>query len=410
MEKHVSCVYYNRNASCFYGNSRNNEGVHKGTETKINLMAKYVNAWCRKIAQFKQNGVLKYKRIVFVDCMAGAGELRQKKSECNIKGTCSRVASILNDAAKTYSESYFQLIANDIDEQSYNCLSCRLLPIKTNDNVDITTKKGDAKDLLLELIQNIEDGKYNCSHFLIYYDPYSAEVRWKEILELCALIKKVGYERKIGFDLVINHMLQNDTIRFAKLNPSRYTLTYGVEDRELLGVLDIEDPSAKREQLRLLFLKNLKEEFKLSDNKNLAYFPIIGDKTQVFDLVFFSFSITAKRLFKSSMLKAAHEIYGTENIEGKFKQIDLLAGVAFEEENPTDKKQKVEYYGYSSHAEHIFKEFRGKGWIGEDEILEYVDTHLYVTFSSIREIKDALSLEYGVKKNKKQYYFGGVNE
>lgn len=384
------CSYYVTNQKCY---TVGDKPIHVGTENKIKMIEKYVEAWINKICQCQSK--LSYKGIIFVDAMANSGYY-QNKDKNEIKGTSLRVANLFEKYCKKYTDFSFEIILNDIDYQAIECQKCHLHNI--NPKVKIYYKNYDVKDIITCLI-NFLQFKKNV-HILFFYDPFNVDIHWNEIV---ALIKRTLNSKDKGIDLILTHFHQNDPNRglLAAKSPEvikRYERSYQMHFEEIQLALSNKTGPERRQFFRNRILDLLKQKLQI-DGSKLAYAPVFNSvDSSVYDIVFFSRSLKAKELFKKEMYRQQ---------KTKYEPKGQLAFPFFDNPYSSVEKEKHVFCSPYFFAREIYNNFYGRN-VKKKDLKKYLDTHVYIpnVIQDInKNLKDYFNVEIASKKNGYVYKF-----
>lgn len=166
--------------------------AHIHTIKKFMLIEKYTESWAYKIIQNRF-----CNKMIFIDCMCSSGEYVSDNNE-TIYGTPVRVSNILYNIAKKNTNKQIHLYFNDYSKEKIQHLA-GLLPNNLN-NFRIFLSNGDGNQLLKQEGKKIINT--SGTHYLLLYDPYTADIDWDAIGPfLCE-----------WGEVILNHMV-SDTIR-----------------------------------------------------------------------------------------------------------------------------------------------------------------------------------------------------
>ncbi|MFW6002315.1 MAG: three-Cys-motif partner protein TcmP [archaeon] len=379
------CKFYKDNNKCFYGKNK----IHIGTKNKLDMMEKYIKSWPMKIL----NSGMGYKGVIFVDAMCGPGEyiyIEELKKEI-IKGTSLRVYNILSRYSDNPKMQNAFLMLNDYDEKTIECQMCRIereskkyYPQKVK--VDYSCK--DISDYIDYIIKELS--KYPDYHILFFYDPYKADVRWKDLEKLFR--KENNIRSRI--DIIITHFHQNDPGRaipsgIKKIETrNRYEQTYDMDleliKKEIYGLKGFKRSKWFRDRM----VELMSRYFKVSKNL-IAYAPIFNSRdSSVYDIVFFSHSKRAKDLFKSSIHKT---IFEQKKQKHAVQQLSLdLYGV--NDSNPLIEYNKDSdiFYSIEYYAKYIIENFSGFTKVSTETLDEFLSNHPFIPSKGIKKELDRI--------------------
>ena len=110
------------------------------TIKKFELIEEYIKSWAQKLMlQESCNG------LIYIDCMCNSGIYTDDSGKM-VEGSPVRVAKVLLDVARTYTDKAVHLYFNDIDKARVDELK-KHLP-QDERNYRIVTSVGDANELL----------------------------------------------------------------------------------------------------------------------------------------------------------------------------------------------------------------------------------------------------------------------
>lgn len=394
-----TCDYTKKNDSCYI-----EENIHIGTEDKLAVMENYVTAWIPKVINYKRDDEYYFSGIVFIDAMANSGLYLNKNKE-EVLGTSLRVVKKFERCKNTYSDRSFTIELNDINIQAIECQKCRI-GYDVNDNITVNTSTLDVSDYLKYLSFN--ESIFQNKHTLLFYDPYNADIRWDDIARLMNKIKKM---KKSSFDIIITHFYQNDPKRTLKSNIKnpdvieRYENTYGISYSDMINELDVLDGLEQNIWFRdrIIFMIEKTLGINLS---NIAYAPIFNsNNTAVYDIVFASFSLKAKSLFKNTMHKQMKNKF-TKDVH----QLVLDFGDDSYESSKVIFTEGEIFYSVNNYVKEIVSHYSNSSDISNDELKDFLEKHVYIPSEGVKtEIDKILEDSYGViisrKKGKKVYNF-----
>lgn len=341
--------------------------ISEHTIKKFELVAKYVESWVQKLLNFKSsNSGRNCKEIVFIDCMCNNGIYENAGNA--VEGTPIRVAKIISAAMKVYPNKKAYLYFNDKDAAKIAELKRHLPPETNNFRYSLTYKDGNV--LLEELQKKVLRQKD--LHYLLFYDPYKAEINWDSILP---------YFFGWG-EVILNHM-DLDTrraIKSVKRQPAidKYEQTYLTSIEDLVTRHD--NKNAYDE-----IVKNIIKNFRKISNRKyyLASFPFfIKTNSKIYSIIFFTNSEVGFKLFKKTAWKTFGDKSSNQNTHGRENQQTLFKTLQ------SDDKQ---CYYVSDIVDYIIESFKGKKNVPLKEIWEFVDEHpIFPTEGYIKKIKKNL--------------------
>lgn len=393
------CRYYIENNGCYI-----EENIHIGTEDKLAVMEKYVTAWIPKVINYKKDDEYYFSGIVFIDAMANSGLYLNKNNE-EVFGTSLRVVKKFEMCKSIYSDRSFTIELNDINKQAIECQKCRI-GYDVKDNITVNTSTLDVSDYLRNLTNN--RSVFRNKHTLLFYDPYNADIRWDHIADLMNEIKKM---RKSSFDLIITHFYQNDPKRTLKSNIknpdviNRYENTYGLSYSEMISELDGLDGLEQNIWFRDRIIYMIEKTLGIGLS-NIAYAPVFNSNNNaVYDIVFASYSIKAKSLFKISMHKQMKDKFVKD-----VHQLVLDFGEDTYESNKSIFTEGEIFYSVNNYAREIARHFSNYSNVSNDELKRFLEIHVYIPPEGVKtEIDKILRESYDVviarEDGKKVYKF-----
>ena len=344
--------------------------ISEHTIKKFELVAKYVESWVQKLMNFKN-----CKEVVFIDCMCNSGIYENDGSK--VEGTPIRVAKIISEAMKSYPNKKAHIYFNDKNPDKIVELQ-KHLPPKTN-NFQYSLSCQDGNDLLKTLQKKLL--YHEGLHYLLFYDPYKASIKW-EALE----------EYFFGWgEVILNHMDYDTRRAITSVKRSetidKYRKTYLTTIEELINLHD--DKNAYDE-----LIKNIIRKFrKISTQKYyLASFPFfIKTNAKIYSIIFFTNSKAGFKLFKKTAWKIFGDKSSNQNTHGR-ENLHTL----FEISELEDKQ----CYYISDIADCIIKSFKGRKNVPLKEIWDFLDEHpVFPTEGYIKKIEKNLQ-ETGLCKIK----------
>lgn len=333
--------------------------ISEHTIKKFDLVAGYVASWIHKLMNNSY-----CKEVVFIDCMCNNGIY--KNCGNTVEGTPIRVAKIISEAMKNYSNKKANLYFNDKDQRKILELKGNL-PEDTN-NFKIHLSVDDGNDLL----KNLKDKllRRNDLHYLLFYDPYMAKINWEAI---------APYFFGWG-EVILNHM-ESDTRRAIK-SVKRQSAIDKYEKTYLTSIKELVSLHGDKNAYNKLIENIIKELGKISKREYyLAVVPFfIKTNAKIYNIVYFTKNKDGFILFK----KTAWRIFGgkssNQNTHGAEMQQSLFE---------TTDKDKDCYYVIDI-VNYIITKFKGRN-ISLQEIWNLLDEHpVFPTDGYKKEIKAEL--------------------
>ncbi len=392
-----TCDYTKRNDSCYI-----EENIHIGTEDKLAVMENYVTAWIPKVINYKRDDEYYFNGIVFIDAMANSG-LYLNKNKDEVLGTSLRVVKKFERCRDIYSDRSFMIELNDINKQAIECQRCRI-GYDVKDNITVNTSTLDVSDYLRYLSSN--KSIFRNKHTLLFFDPYNADIRWEDIANLMNMISRM---KNSSFDLIITHFYQNDPKRTLKSkikNPNvieRYENTYGMSYTDMINELDLLDGLEQNIWFRDRIIYMIEKTLNIN-LANIAYAPIFNsNNTAVYDIVFASFSLKAKSLFKNTMHKQMKDKFAKD-----VHQLVWDFGDETYESNKIIFTEGEIFYSVNNYAREIARHYSAHSSVSNDELKVFLEKHVYIPSEGIKnEIDKILAESYGAviaRENGKKVY------
>lgn len=335
------------------------------TIKKFEIIEGYVKSWIEKLMNYQRGGISQCKKICFIDCMCNNGRYIDDSGTI-IDGTPIRVARIISDAMKKYSDKKAILYFNDSDSTKIDELKKHLPDDTGNYQICLSCKNGN--DLLKELSSKILR-KPNV-HYLLFYDPYDASIDWTAL---------APYFFGWG-EVILNHVV-SDTIRAIKsvkrpTTKDKYQQTYLTAIEELVNLHTDKNAYDK-------LIENIIKKLGSILNREyyLASFPFfIKTNTRIYNIIFFTKSEEGFKLFKTTAWKTFGDKSSNQNTHGKEKQMPLF--------EVQDSKQ---CYYVSDIANYIVNHFKGQKAVPLEKIWALVDEHpIFPTVNYKNDIKKEL--------------------
>lgn len=387
--KSDNCEYYDNNNVCYFVG----QTINSGTVKKLEMMEKFVEAWINKISQFRPKGKRKYSGITFIDCMSNSGIYTVDDEE--IRGSSRRVYDLFNHYKKNkFTDLNYKIEVNDLDKDAIRCQKCYM--DENNKNVDVEFHNRNVKDYLLEVADKIP--VVGERHFLIFYDPFEADIAWNELVELVTKINQNAYT---GCDLIISHFIHNDSkrgIQQAKKQEvkMKYENTYQSKFDLLYEKMNELSGTEQTEWLRNKFVEVIGSKFNTRIEK-IAFAPVFNsNNAAIYDIVFYSESLKAKDLFKKCMYLQEKIVHNHENEQQRFDLFESNTYASIRK----DIKEKEIFYSPKQFAKEIYNRFKGQ--LVNDQILtSFLLKHPYIPqVGAKNEIKKNLTRTYNVKIEK----------
>lgn len=350
------------------------------TVKKFELIEEYIKSWAQKLMLNDScNG------LVFIDCMCNSG-MYIDVDGAPVKGTPLRVAEVLLDVARTYTQKQVHLYLNDNSEDKIEELK-KHLPSDER-NFRIVTSVGDGNELLKTI--GLQLNQTNHLHFFLLYDPYDASIDWEALLP---------FFRNWG-EVLINHMI-SDSIRAisqVKTNSAKkkYEGTYLVDDVKKLIPFG-NNKVAYEQRLREIieFLKGSSER-----KYYIAAFPFFNTKNSlIYDLVHCTSHEAGFKLFKKTAWKTFGDKSSLKNRHGDEAQLTLDIS-----ESGFFKPVIDEYcYDLYSIASYLQDKFYGKKDVPLDDVWSVLDDHPVFPSEGYRiQLKSILKKDYKVQISKQK--------
>lgn len=363
------------------GSSNNKKVISKAsphTVKKFDLIEEYVKSWAQKLMLNDAcNG------LVFIDCMCNSGVYTDVEGKL-FTGTPVRVAEVLLDVARTYTQKQIFLYFNDNSEDKVEELK-KHLPVEER-NFRIVTSVGDGNELLKTIGSQLK--QTNHLHFFLLYDPYDASIDWEALLP---------FFRNWG-EVLINHMISDSIRAISQVKndsvKKKYEGTYLVDDVKKLIPFGSDKAAYERR------LKEIIEFMKGSSERKyyVAAFPFFNTKNSlVYDLVHCTSHEAGFKLFKKTAWKTFGDKSSLKNRHGAEGQLMFdLTG-----ENVC--KPAVDDYCYDvySIAAYVQDNFRGKKDVSLETIWSLLDEHPVFPSDGYRtQIKSVLKNDFGAQVSK----------
>lgn len=324
------------------------------TIKKFELIQKYISDWAQKLLNIENCEVL-----VYIDCMCNSGIYKDNSGQV-IEGSAIRVAKILADAAKKYTEKRIELYFNDLNEARVDELK-RHLPEDTG-NFQIITTCQDSSAFLREIGSQLYHREK--LHYFLLYDPYDARIDWEALLP---------FYRNWG-EVLINHMISDPirAIRNAKkeLTREKYELTYLAAFEDLLPHGDTRPDYEKR-------VIDIIEKMKGNNPCYVASFPFFNkNNALLYDMVHYTSNIVGFNLFKTT----AWKVFGGKSSAkcGRGRDLQMMS-FNFDEngspENSLVPTQEEDCFTISNIAEFLWNRFKGKQHVLLDDVWSALEHH-----------------------------------
>lgn len=348
------------------------------TIKKFELIQKYISGWAQKLLNIENCEVL-----VYIDCMCNSGIYKDNSGQV-IEGSAIRVAKILADAAKKYTEKRIELYFNDLNEARVDELK-RHLPENTG-NFQIITTCQDSSAFLREIGSQLYYREK--LHYFLLYDPYDARIDWEVLLP---------FYRNWG-EVLINHMISDPirAIRNAKkeLTKEKYELTYLTAFEDLLPHGDTRPDYEKR-------VIDIIEKMKGNNPCYVASFPFFNkNNALLYDMVHYTSNIVGFNLFKTT----AWKVFGGKSSAkcGRGRDLQMMS-FNFDgngsPENSLVPTQEEDCFTISNIAEFLWNRFKGKRHVLLDDVWSALEHHpIFPANGFCPQIKKELIECYHVKK------------
>lgn len=354
------------------------------TIKKFEIIANYVDAWARKILNFKESS-----GIVYIDCMSNSGMYVDENGN-QVEGTALRVAKILDRIVDKHSDKKAYVYFNDLNQNRILALKENIESLKLESpNLIIKYSISDANDYLKNM--NLELWKQH--NVLLIYDPYQASIDWDAIHP---------FFNDTWGEVIINHMV-SDTKRGAiqvtdAIKIKKYEDTY---HRKINELIQLGSNLAKLDEIvkDIIHENNRKKEKKLY----ISSFPFYNRKNGVvYNLIFCTRHIEGIKLYKRTTWKAfgnKSSNKATNNIEN---QLCFLGQDCCNFDTITDEG----CFFIKDIAKYVYDTFSNKGRVPLDEVWRRLDEHPIFPCEGFKnDIKAELKNTYSVEIINKQMIF-----
>lgn len=346
------------------------------TIKKFELITKYIEAWSQKLMLNDHcNG------LIFIDCMCNSGIYEDQNGNL-IEGTPIRVAKVLLDVARTYTNKMVNIYFNDLNEARVRELEKRLP--KDERNFKVITSSEDAIDLLEHIGPQLsETSHYN---YFLLYDPYDARIEWKVLLP---------FFRHWG-EVMINHALRDPMRAITSAKSAtvieKYEHTYLADFEKLVPYGSDKNAYEKRIAKIIDYMKGNRRYY-------IASFPFYNSKNSLqYDLIHCTSNIEGYKLYKSCAWKVFGGQSSTKGASSTYIQTSL------DFNSPEQVKMPVDNDCYTIHdiAEYLQNHFSGRQGVPLKEIWDLLVLHpIFPSDAFRRDIKKELCEYYGAIKSKK---------
>ncbi len=350
------------------------------TIKKFELIEEYIKSWAQKLMlQESCNG------LIYIDCMCNSG-IYTDDSGKTVEGSPVRVANVLLDVARTYTDKAVHIYFNDIDKARVDELK-KHLP-QDERNYRIVTSVGDANELLTTIGSQLSQTGH--LHYFLLYDPYDASIDWKALLPFFLHWGEV----------MINHMVIDPVraITSAKrqVTKDKYANTY-LEDFERLVPFgsDKEAYEARVEQI----IKSLKGNRRYY----VAAFPFYNTQnSHMYNLIHCTSNREGFKLYK----KCAWKVFGAQS---STKNSPDYGQFRFDENGFITTDTDASCFHVRDIAKYLQEHFKGRQMVPLNELWELLDDHPIFPSEGYRnDIKKELVATYGARQE--QIYRVEINK
>ena len=345
------------------------------TIKKFELITMYIESWAQKLMLNKQ-----CKGLIFIDCMCNSGVYENQNGKL-IDGTPIRVAKVLLDVARTYTNKMVNIYFNDLNKARV-CELEKHLP-ENERNFKIITSSKDAVDLLEHIGPQLsETSHYN---YFLLYDPYDAHIDWKVLLP---------FFRHWG-EVMINHALL-DPVRAITSTKSdtaieKYERTYLTDFENLVPYGSDKKAYEKRISQILNYIKGNRRYY-------IASFPFYNSKNSLqYDLIHCTSNIEGYKLYK----KCAWKVFGGKSSTKRTGSQYIQLEMNFDEKSKSEIDEPIDEGCYTIHdvAGYLQHVFSGQEKVPLDEIWSVLADHPIFPYDVFRkEIKNELIQYYQAKR------------
>lgn len=352
------------------------EVIGKHTIKKFELIEKYIESW---VPRLMQNNFC--YSLAFIDCMCNSGIYIDKATGQQVEGTSVRVARILQNAAKRYTNKNIEMHLNDIDSLKIEELK-KHLP-SNEKNFRIIIHNSDASEFLNAIGPQLY-GTRNLHYFLLY-DPYDASIDWEALFP---------FFRNWG-EVMINHMV-SDPVRAItqakrKLTKEKYENTYLEYFEKLVPYGSDKKAYEKRVKEIITILKGNRKYY-------VAAFPFYNSQnSQVYSLIHCTSNEEGFKLYKNCAWKVFGGQSSTKHLHTNPDQLvmDFRVKTGGIISTQTDES----CFTVRDIAKYLSREFAGRQDVPLDEVWNHLDNHPVFPSDGFRtEIKAELKSMYGVKQ------------
>lgn len=360
--------------------------AHPHTIRKFELIEKYIKSWAQKL-MLNDN----CNSIVFIDCMCNCGVYKSDDGK-EIEGTAVRVAKVLLDVARRYTDKNVQLYFNDLSKERIEILKQHLPQEERNYQIVISCE--DAGELLRTIGPQLYTKGH--MHYFLLYDPYDASIDWEAL---------IPFFRNWG-EVLINHMV-SDSVRAIsnakkKTIREKYENTYLEEFEKLVPYGSDKEAYERR-------VEEIIEQLKGNRTYYVSAFPFHNSKnSQLYSLVHCTSNIAGFKLYK----ECAWQIFGGQSSakrqQTKYEQYSLNLDPKINSVITVETDKSC----YTKHdiAKYLQKTFTGRKNVRLDEIWRKLDEHPIFPSIYRNEIKTELIDMYGAQKRRRYNPETGKNE
>ena len=328
--------------------------------------------------------------------MCNKGVYIDKATQELVDGSPVRVARVLADVAKTYTDKTVEIYLNDIKESRVEEIK-KHLP-NEEFNFHIITGVGDAGKFLKNIGPQLYDKKY--LHYFLLYDPYDASIDWDALFP---------FFRNWG-EILINHMV-SDPVRAitqirSKAAKEKYENTYLVEYENLVPYGSDKQAYEKRIREIIGMLKGTSIYF-------VAAFPFYNrHNSHLYSLIHCTSNEEGFKLYK----KSAWKVFGGQSSIKHVKNDSSQLIMDFDSDSVGNVSTQTDEscFTVSDIAKYLNQEFAGQKDVPLNKMWSLLDLHPVFPSDGFRqEIKKKLKNIYGAQQRsednpetgKKEYFF-----
>lgn len=342
------------------------------TIKKFELIEKYIKSWAQKLMlQESCSG------LIYIDCMCNSGIYQSNTGEL-VEGSPVRVAKVLLDVARTYTEKVVHLYFNDKDKARIDELQ-KHLPQEER-NYRIVPSSQDANKLLTTIGPQLSQNER--LHYFLLYDPYDASINWKALLP---------FFRHWG-EVMINHMVIDPVraITSAKrqVTKDKYANTYLQDFEELVPYGSDKQAYEKRVEQIIQSLKGNRRYY-------VAAFPFYNSQNSLlYNLIHCTSNLAGFRLYK----QCAWKTFGAQS---STKHSPVTGQLCFDDNGFVSPVTDPSCLQVSDIAKYLQNTFRGRQQVSLTELWKQLDDHPIFPSDGFRnEIKTELKNTYKARLTK----------